>query len=125
MDCYVADGYWETGYTESDVCGIVPARPRAVAGDFLADEFGGLRLYHGSPHDFDKFSMDKIGTGEGAQAYGHGLYFADNETVARTYRDKVSAMLGMSQADVAQATGIKDEKQAKTNAAIAGMMRPQ
>ena len=28
----------------------------------------GIRAYHGSPHDFDRFSMDKIGTGEGAQA---------------------------------------------------------
>jgi hypothetical protein len=32
----------------------------------------------------------KIGTGEGAQAYGHGLYFADSEGVARSYRDKLS-----------------------------------
>lgn len=47
----------------------------------------GIRAYHGSPHDFDRFSMDKIGTGEGAQAYGHGLYFAENEGVARAYRD--------------------------------------
>jgi len=47
----------------------------------------GIRAYHGSPHDFDRFSLDKIGTGEGAQAYGHGLYFADNEDVARSYRD--------------------------------------
>jgi len=38
----------------------------------------GIKAYHGSPHDFDKFSMQKIGTGEGAQAYGHGLYFAEN-----------------------------------------------
>lgn len=30
-----------------------------------------IRAYHGSPHDFDKFDMSKIGTGEGAQAYGH------------------------------------------------------
>lgn len=47
---------------------------------------GPIRAYHGSPHDFDKFSMDKIGSGEGAQAYGHGLYFAENEGVARSYR---------------------------------------
>ncbi|MCP5007893.1 MAG: hypothetical protein GY941_28755, partial [Planctomycetes bacterium] len=47
----------------------------------------GIRAFHGSPHSFDKFSMDKIGTGEGAQAYGHGLYFAENEGVAREYRD--------------------------------------
>ena len=39
----------------------------------------GIRAYHGSPHDFDRFDMSKIGTGEGAQAYGHGLYFAENE----------------------------------------------
>lgn len=51
---------------------------------------GGIRAYHGSPHDFDRFSMDKIGTGEGAQAYGHGLYFAESEDVARSYRDALS-----------------------------------
>lgn len=58
---------------------------------FLADESGALRLYHGSPHDFDRFSMSKIGTGEGAQAYGHGLYFAENEGVARGYRDALTS----------------------------------
>lgn len=47
----------------------------------------GIRAYHGSPHDFDKFDMSKIGTGEGAQAFGHGLYFAENEATAKSYRD--------------------------------------
>lgn len=37
-------------------------------------------------HDFDKFDLSKIGTGEGAQAYGHGLYFAENPATAQTYR---------------------------------------
>ena len=46
---------------------------------------GAMVLAHGSPHKFSKFSMNKIGTGEGAQAYGHGLYFAENPGVARTY----------------------------------------
>jgi hypothetical protein len=50
----------------------------------------GIRAFHGSPHKFDKFSMEKIGTGEGAQAYGHGLYFAENEGIARSYRDQLS-----------------------------------
>jgi hypothetical protein len=50
----------------------------------------GIRAYHGSPHDFDRFDMSKIGTGEGAQAYGHGLYFADMEGTARAYRDQLS-----------------------------------
>ena len=33
---------------------------------------GAIRAYHGSPHSFNKFDPSKIGTGEGAQAYGHG-----------------------------------------------------
>ena len=50
-----------------------------------------IRAYHGSPHKFDRFDMSKIGTGEGAQAYGHGLYFAESEPVARGYRDQLSS----------------------------------
>lgn len=41
--------------------------------------------YHGSPYKFQRFDMSKIGTGEGAQAYGHGLYFAENPGVATSY----------------------------------------
>lgn len=48
---------------------------------------GGIRAYHGSPHRFDKFDASKIGSGEGAQAYGHGLYFAENPKTALTYKD--------------------------------------
>ncbi len=50
----------------------------------------GIRAYHGSPHDFDAFDMSKIGTGEGAQVYGHGLYFAENEGVAKQYRNDLA-----------------------------------
>jgi len=45
-------------------------------------------VYHGSPHTFDKFDISKVGTGEGAQTYGHGLYFAENPKVAETYAKK-------------------------------------
>jgi hypothetical protein len=55
-----------------------------------ASDGPGIKAYHGSPHDFDRFSLDKIGTGEGAQAYGHGLYFAESEGVAKSYRDGLS-----------------------------------
>lgn len=48
-----------------------------------------IRAYHGSPYDFDKFDAAKIGTGEGAQSWGHGLYFAENPQVAESYRDSV------------------------------------
>jgi|688.fasta_scaffold00668_72 hypothetical protein len=47
--------------------------------------------YHGSPHSFSRFDASKIGTGEGQQAYGHGLYFAGNEKVADGYREALSA----------------------------------
>ena len=50
----------------------------------------GIRAFHGSPHSFDKFDMSKIGTGEGAQAYGHGLYFAENENIAKSYRETLA-----------------------------------
>jgi len=44
-----------------------------------------LTVFHGSPHKFSKFDASKIGTGEGAQVYGHGLYFAENPEVAKNY----------------------------------------
>lgn len=43
--------------------------------------------YHGTPHIFDRFSLEAIGTGEGAQAFGWGLYFASNREIAETYRE--------------------------------------
>jgi hypothetical protein len=46
--------------------------------------------YHGTPHQFDKFSLDHIGTGEGAQAYGWGLYFAGRKGVAEHYRKQLA-----------------------------------
>ena len=46
--------------------------------------------YHGTPHKFDKFSLDAMGTGEGAQAYGWGMYFAGKREVAEYYREGLS-----------------------------------
>lgn len=46
--------------------------------------------YHGTPHEFDQFDPAHIGRGEGAQAYGHGMYFAGNEDIARGYRNRLS-----------------------------------
>jgi hypothetical protein len=42
--------------------------------------------YHGSPHHFDKFTLDQIGSGQGAQTFGWGLYFAGERAVAEYYR---------------------------------------
>src|SRR5262245_40279203 len=55
----------------------------------------GIKAYHGSPYKFDKFDLSKIGTGEGAQAYGHGLYFAENPAVAAEYQKRLSPARGV------------------------------
>lgn len=61
---------------------VVPLGAAAIDPDWV-------RAFHGSPHDFEKFDLGKIGTGEGAQAYGHGLYFAENTAVALDYQKKL------------------------------------
>jgi hypothetical protein len=61
--------------------GAMPFAPASAGGTLGM----AIKAYHGTPHLFDRFDMSKIGTGEGAQAYGHGLYFAENPLVAKTY----------------------------------------
>jgi hypothetical protein len=53
----------------------------------MAQAYGpvGMTVYHGSPHVFQKFDLSKMGTGEGNQAYGPGMYMAQNPNVAKTY----------------------------------------
>jgi hypothetical protein len=51
----------------------------------------GMIAYHGTPHLIkDKFDISKVGTGEGAQVYGHGMYFAENPKVAEGYKEALS-----------------------------------
>lgn len=74
--------------TVADVAADRPSRGAEmleIAADHdprIAESFD---AFHGSPHDFDRFDASKIGTGEGAQAYGHGLYFAEDSRVAESY----------------------------------------
>ena len=46
--------------------------------------------WRGSPHDFDTFDLGAIGTGEGNQAHGWGLYFAKDKKVSDLYRRELS-----------------------------------
>lgn len=64
----------------------------------IADAYNpmGMVVWHGSPHTFNKFDASKIGTGEGAQAYGHGLYLAESPDVAKSYQTALSADRGFS-----------------------------
>lgn len=49
-----------------------------------------FRAFHGSPHSFKRFDASKIGTGEGNQTFGRGMYFAENEATAQQYRDALT-----------------------------------
>jgi hypothetical protein len=44
-------------------------------------------------HPLGRFDMSKIGTGEGAQAYSRGLYFAEREKTAKGYRDALKGRM--------------------------------
>ena len=45
------------------------------------------RAWHGTPYDFDAFNLSGIGSGEGNQAHGWGLYFAQNREVSEAYKE--------------------------------------
>jgi hypothetical protein len=70
----------------------------------LADEGANMAMaaatvWHGSPHKFDKFDSSKIGTGEGAQAYGHGLYLAEAKDTGQSYANKLTNVDGRAISD--------------------------
>jgi hypothetical protein len=58
-----------------------------------------IDVYHGTPHRFPstetnplgEFDASKINTGEGAQAYGHGIYLAESPKVAEGYKERLAA----------------------------------
>lgn len=77
--------------TELAARGVDPtAHQRAVDEATSFDFDMEQAAFHGTPHTFDRFSLSKIGTGEGAQAFGWGIYLAENEGVAKGYRDALS-----------------------------------
>jgi hypothetical protein len=68
-----------------------------------------LDVYHGTPHRFPateanplgEFDASKVGTGEGAQAYGHGVYLAESPAVAEEYRKVLGEQKNPYKANVA------------------------
>lgn len=92
-------------YDVDALAGIAPTGKSGIAFDYFNiknnyspfDDKLFIPAYHGTPHTLapeagaplGKFRTSKIGTGEGAQAYGHGLYFAGKREVAEYYKDSV------------------------------------
>ncbi len=102
---HVGDGIYQLAFTRGKVTSEENPGPngetfstRAVPADaskivqmpdgaqFVGPTTFSIRAYHGTPHKVDRFRTDKIGTGEGAQAYGWGLYFAENRGIGEYYQ---------------------------------------
>ena len=70
----------------------------SIIADFFNADNGKETLeqsaWHGSPHDFDGFDLGAIGTGEGAQVHGWGLYFAQNREVSQGYKERLTRKAG-------------------------------
>jgi hypothetical protein len=91
----VGKGAVETGRFVAPKAGQLAEQYMVNTGGILP-----LDVYHGTPHTLPptpknplgEFDASKIGTGEGAQAYGHGIYVAESPEVARQYADNVKDM---------------------------------
>jgi hypothetical protein len=76
-----------------------------------------LTAYHGTPHTIQgQFDIKKVGTGEGAQSYGHGMYFAENPAVAKEYQKALSGRtdLGQQPSDPAFIHAVESFREAGT-----------
>jgi hypothetical protein len=99
------------------------------AGEVVGEMVGPMRgkpvmaeidVYHGSPHRFEEFDARKIGTGEGAQAYGYGIYLAESPKVAEGYKKTVTqSMTTGAQRRLQSAGGDIDKAIAETEAKLA------
>lgn len=64
---------------------------KAIPTQMKGMPIGNMIAYHGTPHEIQGgFDISKVGTGEGAQSYGHGMYFAENPIVAEGYKEALS-----------------------------------
>lgn len=53
-------------------------------------------VHHGTGASFDKFTTEKIGTGEGNAAFGWGLYFTEKKDIAMYYANMLGSGLQKS-----------------------------
>ncbi len=112
-------------YAALAAAGLLPGVPQAARyvmdkmpgghAPRVGDRFGanekGMITYHGTPHQFEptennplgEFDHSKMGSGEGAQAYGYGTYLAENRGVADSYR--AMSDLGFPDGDNRQGIG--------------------
>lgn len=54
----------------------------------------GQKAWHGTPYDFERFDIGKIGDGVGDQVHGWGLYFAKDRKISEAYKEVLGADAG-------------------------------
>lgn len=101
---WAVDPYGEAQRVMGEYRTMTPEQRQGLV-DAAVDLFGGvdvgpvgaIKASHGGPHLFDRFDFSKIGTGEGAQAYGHGGYFAQgfDSPVAVDYQQMLAGKEGL------------------------------
>ena len=72
--------------------GVVPAEANSLR--------MGIKVYHASPHDLEKFDLSKLGTGEGTSKFGKGIYAAENPQVGKYYNDQFGPNSNMYHLDI-------------------------
>jgi len=93
----VEGGLFGPGSTQADIEDVAGAKRQSAIERTTPDETdlpegpAAMVAHHGTPHEFERFSTEAIGTGEGAQAFGWGLYFAEARETAEGYRARLSA----------------------------------
>jgi hypothetical protein len=70
--------------------------PAQLLGDLSQGSIRPMDVWHGTPHRFDAFDASKIGSGEGAQAFGHGLYFGEARGTGEEYRKMLSTKVDVN-----------------------------
>jgi hypothetical protein len=95
-------------------------RPAQLLSDLAKGTISPATVFHGSPHRFTKFDSSKIGTGEGNQTYGYGLYLAENPAVANDYKRQLSSEFFWRDLDAALPTALKGKAPDWTDALLSG-----
>ncbi|WOL39583.1 hypothetical protein RAH42_10625 [Pyramidobacter sp. YE332] len=89
----VDEGHWGSVDAPGDVyVAYAPNQIKAVDNRGTFDASGNIynqSAWHGSPHQFESFDLGAIGTGEGGQTHGWGLYFARDRNIAAGYRERL------------------------------------
>jgi hypothetical protein len=52
------------------------------------------KAWHGTPYNFERFDIGKIGAGVGDQVHGWGLYFAKDRKISEAYKEVLGADAG-------------------------------